>query len=363
MKTFEDVLEIKNGKNQRAVEDPNGKYPIYGSGGIMGYANDYICRANTVIIGRKGNINKPIYVEEPFWNVDTAFGLEAKIDILLPKYLYYFCLHYDFERLNKAVTIPSLTKADLLKIELELPAIDAQAVIVDKLGRIEQIIALRKQELQALDNLIKARFVEMFGDPLAGSAKWPIHTVEDVAEAIDPQPSHRTPPIDESGIPYISTKDCDYKTGVIDFEHARKVGRNVLEEHLQRYELHVGDFIIGKIGTIGNPIFVPARKDYTLSANIVLIQPDKKKVSPYFLKYSFMSAFMDKQFEEAKNSTSQAAFGIQKVRMIKVMDPAMEVQLQFESFAKQVDKSKIVVQKALDKAQVLFDCLMQQYFG
>ena len=125
--TFEDVLEIKNGKNQRAVEDINGSYPIYGSGGVMGRANDYICNADTVIIGRKGNINKPIYVDEPFWNVDTAFGLESKVDLLLPRYLYYFCLRYDFERLNKAVTIPSLTKADLLKIEIDVPAIGIQA--------------------------------------------------------------------------------------------------------------------------------------------------------------------------------------------------------------------------------------------
>ena len=102
--TFEEVLEIKNGRNQRAVENPNGRYPIYGSGGIMGYSNEFICQADTVIIGRKGNINKPIYVDEPFWNVDTAFGLEAKKDILLPKYLYYFCLRFDFEKLNKVLT-------------------------------------------------------------------------------------------------------------------------------------------------------------------------------------------------------------------------------------------------------------------
>ena len=71
---FSDVLEIKNGRNQKQVENPNGKYPIYGSGGIMGYADDYICEPYTVIIGRKGTINNPIYVETPFWNVDTAFG-------------------------------------------------------------------------------------------------------------------------------------------------------------------------------------------------------------------------------------------------------------------------------------------------
>ena len=76
--TFEDVLEIRNGRNQRAVENPDGAYPIYGSGGIMGYADVYICEGQTVIVGRKGSINNPLFVEEPFWNVDTAFGLEAK---------------------------------------------------------------------------------------------------------------------------------------------------------------------------------------------------------------------------------------------------------------------------------------------
>ena len=87
---FEDVLEIKNGKNQKAVENPDGKYPIYGSGGVMGHADDYICEPDTVIIGRKGNINNPIYVDEAFWNVDTAFGLQAKKEVLNPRYLFYF---------------------------------------------------------------------------------------------------------------------------------------------------------------------------------------------------------------------------------------------------------------------------------
>lgn len=103
----------------------------------MGYADDYICKADTVVIGRKGSINNPIYVEEPFWNVDTAFGLEARQDVLKPRYLYYFCKKFDFERLNKAVTIPSLTKSDLLKIKINLPDIDQQQVVIDKLIKIE----------------------------------------------------------------------------------------------------------------------------------------------------------------------------------------------------------------------------------
>lgn len=118
---FSEILTIKNGKNQKKIENPFGKYPIYGSGGIIGYGNDYICEKDTVIIGRKGNINKPLYIEESFWNVDTAFGLVADIEILFPRYLYYFCVKYNFEKLNTTVTIPSLTKSNLLEIKIDLP--------------------------------------------------------------------------------------------------------------------------------------------------------------------------------------------------------------------------------------------------
>ena len=165
-KKFEDVLDIINGKNQKKVENPNGIYPIYGSGGVMGYADDYLCEANTVVIGRKGSINNPIYVEEPFWNVDTAFGLVARKNVLLPKYLYLFCVNYDFNKLNTTVTIPSLTKANLLKIEIDVPDIEEQKKIVEKLDSMIELVRLQKDQIEQLDTLIKSRFVEMFGDPV-----------------------------------------------------------------------------------------------------------------------------------------------------------------------------------------------------
>ena len=136
---WKDVLNIKNGKNQKEVEDINGKYPIYGSGGIIGYSNAYICNENTIIIGRKGNINKPILVKEKFWNVDTAFGLEIKRDKISYYYLYYFCLFYNFEIHNKAVTIPSLIKSDLEKISLPVPPIELQNKFAERVEKIEKL--------------------------------------------------------------------------------------------------------------------------------------------------------------------------------------------------------------------------------
>ena len=171
---FSDVLNIINGKNQKQVENPNGKYPIYGSGGIMGYADSYICEPNTVIIGRKGSINKPIYVEVPFWNVDTAFGLYADKSKLIPKYLYYFCEKFDFEKLSTTVTIPSLTKANLLDIEMQLPPLDEQYRIVGVLDKVCGLIVKRQSQLNMLDELVKSRFIEMFGDPEYNTKNLPV---------------------------------------------------------------------------------------------------------------------------------------------------------------------------------------------
>ena len=123
---WRDVLIIKNGRNQKAVECTDGPYPICGSGGVMSRASSYITSADSVIIGRKGNINTPILMREPFWNVDTAFGVEPNEANLTVEYLYWFCRWFDFNRLNKAVTIPSLTKTDLYSIQMPLPDMSSQ---------------------------------------------------------------------------------------------------------------------------------------------------------------------------------------------------------------------------------------------
>lgn len=132
---WKELLEIRSGKNQKTVIDPNGQYPIYGSGGIIGYATEYLCPPKTTIVGRKGTINSPIFVNESFWNVDTAFGLIPSSK-LLPKYLYYFCCHFNFTALDKSTTIPSLAKRDLENIEMNVPPLDEQSRIVTRIDEL-----------------------------------------------------------------------------------------------------------------------------------------------------------------------------------------------------------------------------------
>ncbi len=141
IKEWSEVLDIKSGKNQKEVLNPNGKYPILGSAGkVMGYADDYICEAGTTIIGRKGTINNPLFIKEKFWNVDTAFGLHTS-EQLDKNYFHYFCLSFDFTEMDKGSGRPSLVKKDLLKISIPIPPLAEQ----------QQIVAILDKAFTAID--------------------------------------------------------------------------------------------------------------------------------------------------------------------------------------------------------------------
>lgn len=365
------VANLVNGKVDLSTSDRHiSKEEAYGK------YKHFLCDVGDFIVASSGI--KVEYIDKKMGFIDESmlplcmntstirFKVLNENQLRIRYFMYYLKSQHFKRQLAREITGSAQLNygpSHLKKMVMPLVDVCIQDKIIRQMDKIQNIIDMRQQELDYLDTLIKARFVEMFGNPLNGTAKFPIHQVGEVSNLVDPQPSHRTPPVEENGVPYVSIKDCDYKTGKIDFKGARKVSRKVLEEHLNRYTLHEGDFVIGKIGTIGNPVFVPARDDYTLSANVVLVQPDREVVSPYFLKYSFESDFVERQFVEAKNSTSQAAFGIQKVRTVEVMNPDLDVQRRFEEFVIQVAKSKVAVQKALDEAQLLFDSLMQEYFG
>ncbi len=130
----------------------------------MGRANQYITPENSVIIGRKGNINKPILMREKFWNVDTAFGVLPNGTELLVDYLFYFCVFFDFEQLNKAVTIPSLTKTDLLGLNMPVPPLPLQQAFAEKVEAIERQKELINQSLREVQTLFDSRMDYWFSE-------------------------------------------------------------------------------------------------------------------------------------------------------------------------------------------------------
>lgn len=146
-KKWKDVVTIQNGKDYKNVKVEKGGYPVYGTGGEIARASEYLCPENTIIVGRKGSINKPILVKEKFWNVDTAFGIIPGNELHY-EYFYYFCYNFNFMKLNKATTLPSTTKVDLMKIEINLPPIELQnqfAVIVKQIDKQRMLLEQQKK--------------------------------------------------------------------------------------------------------------------------------------------------------------------------------------------------------------------------
>ena len=147
VKTLGEVAKIKNGKDYKHLSE--GKYPVYGSGGIMTYVNDFCYDKPSVLIPRKGSINNLFYVDEPFWNVDTVFYTEINEKIITPKYFYYLLKKEHLEKLNTAGGVPSLTQSVLNKVILSIPPLEIQQRIVNVLDNFDAICSDLKIGLPA----------------------------------------------------------------------------------------------------------------------------------------------------------------------------------------------------------------------
>lgn len=366
MAKFSEVLTIVNGRNQKQVVCDDGIYPIYGSGGIMGYANDYICKAETVVIGRKGSINKPIFVETPFWNVDTAFGLCANSEKLNPKYLYYFCEKFDFEKLNTTVTIPSLTKSNLLNVEIPLPNLKKQKQIVELLDKVTSLIFLRKQQLSKLVELVKARFVEMFGDPVDNVNNLPASPMTAICQIIDGDRGKNYPKQEEfsdSGFClFLNAKNVTAQG--FSFENCTYITEEK-DALLHNGKLCRGDVVLTTRGTIGNLAFYDTSVPYEnirINSGMVILRMNKQVISEIFFIEQFKMQ-LDSIKSRIASGSAQPQLPISTMNKIEMILPPIELQNQFAAFVERVSQQKQTVQQSLEKLELMKKALMQEYFG
>lgn len=325
----------------------------------MGYADDYICEADTVIIGRKGNINKPIYVKTPFWNVDTAFGLVANQEVLLPQYLFYFCVQYDFEKLNTTVTIPSLTKANLLNVEIEVLTIEEQKIVVEELSKIDGLITLRKQQLEKLDELVKARFVELFGDTILNPFGWEKDLLGTVCDVRDG--THDSPQYYETGHPLVTSKNVT--GGKIDLTDCSLICEADFKKINERSKVDMGDIIMPMIGTVGKPVIVDIEPSFAIkNVSLIKFKADSRVLNIYIRALLQSDYFDDAVLSKVRGGT-QKFISLGDIRKLEVLVPPMELQEQFAVFVEQTDKSKVEIKKSLEQLETLKKALMQKYFG
>jgi len=238
---------------------------------------------------------------------------------------------------GKGVAQKNINLSILKNINVPLPPLKEQQRIVAKLDTLFTHLEVLNTRLATIPKLLKNFKQAVLTQAVTGKLteewrkgkaldEWKEVELETIANVIDPQPSHRTPPIHEDRIPYVSIKDVN-KKGKVNLKTARPVSKEVLAQHVKRYDLQEGDFAFGKIGTLGKPFLLPifSERKYTLSANIILIQP-RSKGNPKFLYYYLNSSIIEQKLREGTNSTSQPAFGIKKARKFPTPNPLPEEQ-------------------------------------
>lgn len=252
-------------------------------------------------------------------------------------------------------TMKHIIKKDFDATLIPFPSLEEQELIATNLDKVANIIKARSEELNKLDDLIKARFVEIFED-----GESPLKTVEELCSVIVDCP-HTTPKYDgELKNPAIRTSEI--KKGYITWDSMRYVSDEEYEERVSRLRPEAGDIVYGREGTFGNAAVLPDGYKFCLGQRVMLLRPDYTKCTSEYLLHAVISDDVYRQAVGKNNASTVAHVNVKDVKQFKIPLPSFTKQNQFADFVKQVDKSKSVVQKSLDEAQLLFDSLMQEYF-
>ncbi len=261
---------------------------------------------------------------------------------------------------NNGSSQPNLSAASVREYEVELPTLSVQKEVAEKLVKVRNVIDSRQQELQLLDDLIKARFVELFGDPANNGKGWVIKDLETVTTIVTYGLTVRPEYIDE-GIDLVSARELH--KGFVAYDEAPKISEQDFEKLSDKGKPHVNDILFSKTGSIGHCALVEDDKPFAITQNAARIGLNTELVNPlWLLNYLRMDFIQDWCKGHAKGNAVKD-FQLQDMKVIPLFDCPLELQEQFAAFVKQVDKSKVVIRKAFEETQRLFDSLMQEYFG
>lgn len=270
-----------------------------------------------------------------------------------------------FERKKQGVAQLNLSLKDINEISIPLPSKDKQIELAELFDKVVGAISKRNKELSALDDLTKARFVEMFGDIKTNEYGWEKCTFKDVSKKITDGEHGTVPRVDEGeGYLYFMARNIT-KEGEIDLSETSFVPREIHEKIYKRCNPEKDDLLLVCVGaTIGKCTLVSEiMGEFSMARSVALIKPNKEMVTSNFLINLLRSEAIQNDIEHCSHAAAQAGLYTNMINSLEAFVPPMDLQIEFDTFCEQVYKSKVKVQKALDETQKLFDSLMQQYFG
>ena len=320
------------------------------------------------------NLNAVAIIEEQSQNLQvasTGYCVLRCNQMIYNRYLFYFCQSETFVNSMTAqatgASYPAVSNSIVKNCEIPLPERNKQKEIADILDKVTGLISLRKQQLAKLDELVKARFVEMFGDLAAPQCEYPELKLVDICADADDikcgpfgtqlnKDEYKTKGVAVWEIPQINSGFSEMPTHFITEEKA------VI---LNAYSIEPGDIAMSRKGNVGKCGLFPENfKKGIIHSDVLRIRVDKRKVDSCFMMYQLhFSEAVKRQIEMVSSGAIMAGINVTKLKQIKVRIPELENQRMFAAFVERVDQQKQTIQQSLEKLELLKKALMQEYFG
>ena len=345
---LEDVCErASSNLKQSDIIDKNGDYPIYGASGYIGSVDFYHQDKPYVAVVKDGAGIGRTTLHPAYSSVIGTMQYLLPKDNVLPKYLYYVVKYMHLEKYFTGATIPHIYFKDYKYEEFNLDKIDRQREIIDSLGKIENVIEKRQQELDKLDELVKARFVEMFGDPESNSMGWHEDALSEHLSVIGGY-AFKSDLFDEiKGVPILRIGNINagfFKP--INMVYWKK------DKKLERYSIYPGDLVMSLTGTVGKDdygnvcIMDDSFEMYYLNQRNAKLEL-QESINKYYLSYLLKFEQIKAKLTGISRGVRQANISNKDILNLVVPIPPIELQNQFATFAKQIDKSKFIYKKEL----------------
>ena len=361
-----EVCLLKAGKfvsaNDISPEYNKGLYPCFGGNGIRGYVADYTHDGEFPLIGRQGalcgNVN---LASGKFHATEHAVVVQPKIEMNV-HWLYYALNAMNLGQYATGAAQPGLAVSKLETLSIEIPNISEQNKIAQTLYKVEQLVNFRKQQLAKLDELVKARFVEMFGEPSSNPMGWLQTTVGAECYYIKDGPHKSLTDVGmENGYPFISVRNI--VNGYIDFSTAKYISEADYKDAIKKCCPEKGDILYSKGGTTGIAKLVDIDIKFANWVHLAVLKFNHNEFNGSFFEKMLNCDYCYKQSQMLTKGIANRDLVLSAMAQIKIYKPPILLQNQFAAFVERVDQQKQTVQQSLEKLELMKKALMQEYFG
>ena len=357
------VIRISNVQKGYIEDNAPAFYPLETKG-----LEKYMLEEGDLLISLTGNVGRVAILEKEFMPAalnQRVSCLRLKTDKLSKRYLFHVLNSDFFEKqciqYSKGVAQKNMSTAWLKDYEILLYSKEQQELIADILDKMHLIKKLRYYELQKLDELVKARFVEMFGDPIENQKNWQVVKLRDIVT--DVRYGTSKPAVEGGKYPYLRMNNLTVD-GALDLSDLKYI--DIPDNEIEKCVVRKGDILFNRtnsIDLIGKTAVFNLLDDMVIAGYIIRIRLNNQILPGVFSQFMNLEAMKKILRGMAKGAVNQANINAQELQSIKVYIPDMELQKQYVKFLEEIDKSRSRIQKSLEASQELFDSLMQEYFG